>query len=369
MSTPLLPRYGASALSDLVPSIGAHLGLDGLSDVVGLPAADRYVLLLVDGLGEGLLADAAAHAPHLSAARAGTLTSVTPSTTATALSSLGTGLTPGEHGMAGFSFRHPFANRVLNALAWERGLSGLDVQPRYTALERIARDGVVVTTALPARFADTGLTQAALRGGRFAGVTDESDTHGRIEQIVEAASAGPRTLVYAYERALDHTAHREGWGSLETRAVLEEVDAFAARLRADLPDDVRLVVTGDHGGIDVDPSDRLVIEDEPDLHADLTLVGGEGRFRQLYTPDPAAVASRWRDRLGERAWVRTRDEATDEGWFGPLAAGLAPRFGDVVVAMRGTGAVLTRTFPGEFRLVGMHGSLTPDEMLVPLITE
>jgi hypothetical protein len=370
MSAPTLPRYDRAALSDLVPSVAAHLGLPG-EDVLGLPDADRYVLLLIDGLGSAQLAEAAADAPYLAGLLGGAfaLTSVVPSTTATALTSLGTGLPPGQHGLAGFTFRNPFTGGLLNSLAWEPGLSGLDIQPRLTAYERLAKAGVLISTAMPAHFAGTGLTEAGLRGGRFLGVTDESALERRVEQIVDAATSGPRTFVYAYERSLDHEGHGHGWRSPQWRAALTWADELATRLRAALPDDVRLLVTADHGMVDVPASARLIVEDEPDLAAELDLLAGEGRLRHLYTARPAAVAARWRAGLGARAWVRTRAEAVEEGWFGRLAPQLADRFGDVLVALRGDHAVMSRTFPRELGLIGMHGSLTAAEMHLPLLVD
>jgi len=121
--------------------------------------------------------------------------------------------------------------------------------------------------------------------------------------------------------------------------------------------------------VDVAADARILVEDEPDLLAGVDLLAGEARFRQLYTGEPDAVASRWRDRLGEGAWVRTRAEAADEDWFGYLVPNLASRFGDVLVAASDPLAILTRAMPGELKLIGMHGSLTPAEMYVPLIVE
>ena len=84
---------------------------------------------------------------------------------------------------------------------------------------------------------------------------------------------------------------------------------------------------------------------------------------------PKRVADRWRDRLGPRAWVRTREEAIDEGWFGPVDSDLRERYGHVLVAMREDWAVMTHQMPRELTLIGMHGSLTPAEMLVPLLVD
>ncbi len=110
------------------------------------------------------------------------------------------------------------------------------------------------------------------------------------------------------------------------------------------------------------------MEDHPDALAGVDLIGGEGRFRQLYVSSgAAAVAARWADLLGPDAWVATRDEAIEAGWFGPVAPRLADRFGDVLVAMASDRALMTLTQPNEYNLVGMHGSLTDAELTVPLL--
>lgn len=371
MSGPLVPDYGRSTLADLVPAIAAASGVSGWTDALGLPSAQRWVLLLVDGLGDMNLAAAAEHAPYLASLRGRTLTSAAPSTTATSVTCIGTGLPPGQHGIVGYSFRHPFAEGALNALAWEPELSGLDVQPRLTAFERLSGSGVQVSSVSPARFEGSGLTTAGLRGARFFGVADETDAEARLNFTTLGAAMGERSLVYHYERSLDACGHALGWQTPEWRATLGEIDAFALRMREALPDDVRLVITGDHGMID-SPNERWVIaEDVPGLCSDLTLLAGEARLVQLYA-EPAhvdAVAARWRSVLSDRAWVVTRDEAIAAGWFGPVDARIAQRIGDVLVVMRDDWSVMTRSRPGEFSLVGMHGSLTEAEMHVPLLVD
>ena len=186
-----------------------------------------------------------------------------------------------------------------------------------------------------------------------------------------AARQGRRSLVYAYERELDHTGHVEGCGSRQWLTHLSRIDAMVERLRDELPDDVVLIVTGDHGMVDVPRQNQILAEDEPELMAGVDALAGEGRFRQLYVDrdHPSAVAARWAERLGELAWVRTRDEAIDEGWFGPVDPELRERWGHVLVALRTDWAVMTRQFPRELSLVGMHGSLTAAEMTVPLFVD
>lgn len=370
MSSPLIPEYGRSTLAEVLPSVATALGSPGRwQNVLGLPEASGYVVLLVDGLGAYQVRERAADAPFISEllASSPTITSGAPSTTATSISSLGTGLEPGQHGIAGYAFRHPLDGSFLNALLWADGLSPLDVQPQLTMFERLCAAGVTASIVVPERFRGTGLTEVALRGANFLGVEVEDDVARRIELTVDALSTGDRSLVYVYERELDHTGHGLGWQSEEWRAQLSRIDRIVATMREVLPDEVRLLVTGDHGMIDVPDTRRLIIEEEPDLTAELTLVAGEGRFRQVYTEHPDAVVARWRDRLGDDAWVRTRAEAIDEGWFGNVSSRVANRFGDVVAAMRGDVALMTTTQEREFTLVGMHGSLTPEEMTVPLM--
>ncbi|MDQ7991504.1 MAG: nucleotide pyrophosphatase/phosphodiesterase family protein [Propionicimonas sp.] len=370
MTDPVLPAYGTGSIADLLPSIGAHLGMPG-HDRLSLPGAERYVVLLIDGLGWEQRSYWAFAAPFLAGlAGAGrAITSGVPSTTATSITSLGTGLVPGQHGIAGYAFRYPATNRVLNTLQWPAEVHGLDVQPQLTYLERLAGAGVRTASVGPARFAGSGLTTVALRDPNFLGVVDEDDHSLRVELVCDASAAGERSVVYAYERSLDHTGHSHGVGSQPWLAALARCDALARSLRAALPSATALVITGDHGMVDVPAASRLVVEDEPGLLEGVTLFAGEGRLRQLYVRDGVgeAVVRRWRERLSGWAWVVSRQEAFDAGWFGEVNPRLADRFGDVLVAMSGDGAVMSRSLPKELSLVGMHGSLTAAEMTVPLL--
>lgn len=370
MTAPLLPAYGRGALADVLGSVAARLGVDGAEDVLGLPESGRWVVFLVDGFGWEQVSPLASDLPYLGGLlQAGRpITVGVPSTTATSITSLGTGLVPGTHGIAGYRFRLPEDQRVFCPLTWDTTAMPASVQPRPTWFERIAGAGLAASAVAPAHFDGSGLTGAALRGARFSGLEDEDDDQRRIDLICEAVDRGPG-VVYGYDRHLDHTGHSLGVASWQWRDVLDGIDDYLGRLREALPSDVRLLVTGDHGMIDVPEDQRIVIEDDAALMAGVGELGGEGRFRHVYTDDPDGVAARWRDVLGERAWVRTRGEAVDDGWFGDLAPENADRFGDVVVAMRGTWALMTRTLPKEWQLVGMHASLTSAEMLVPLLLD
>jgi Type I phosphodiesterase / nucleotide pyrophosphatase len=371
----VLPAYGSSTLGELMPSVCARLGVPGCrDDVLGLPDARRYVVVLVDGLGWHAVRRNLRAAPYLASllGEATPITSGVPSTTATSLASLGTGLPPGQHGLVGYTSRVPQTGEILNALTWESDLVARAYQPKSTVFERAVTAGVAVTSVGLERFAASGLTEAALRGSSFVPFEDERDTQRRIDLVGASALRGSRSLVYTYERELDHTGHVLGSESQEWLDQLERIDDFCEQLRARLDDDVCLIITGDHGMVDVPTERQLIVEDSPVLMAGLSAVAGEGRFRQLYVDDAepvAAVTERWQEVLGERAWVRTRQEAIEQGWFGPVDPDVVERYGDVLVALRTRWAVMTRQFPRELTLIGMHGSLTAEEMLVPLFRD
>lgn len=368
------PAYGSRSLADVIPAVAAALG-HPLSESLGdppteltLPDAPSYVVFLVDGLGAQLLTRHAHAAPFLSSLfdERQTLTAGVPSTTATSLTSLGTGLPPGAHGLVGFTSRVPGTDQLLNALQWDKSVDPVEWQPHDTTFTRLAGLGVTVTVVNRREFRTSGLTIASQRGAGYVGADKVGE---RIAATIEASRARP-SLTYVYDGDLDWTGHRFGVASSHWLQQLAMVDAEAEQLREALPSAVRLVVVADHGMVDVTPEGRIDIDDHLDLCDGLSLVGGEARFRHLYTSRGAldVVAAGWRTTLGGRAVVLTRDEAIGRGWFGAVDARVRPRIGDVVVACTGDTALLaTSAFPYEARLVGLHGSLTPAEMLIPLI--
>jgi hypothetical protein len=370
----VLPAYGSASLVDLMPSIGAHLGVPGCrDDVLRLPAAERFVVVLIDGLGWNLLRRNARDVPYLASllGEARAITVGVPSTTVTSLAGLGTGLVPGQHGMVGFTSRVPWTGEILNALTWESDLVPHAYQPKPTFFERATAAGVAISSVALQRFEHTGLTEAALRGADFVPYAENTPVELRTALTVAAALRGSRSIVYAYDRELDHHGHGHGCESPAWREELIRADARCSQLRDTLPSDVRLVITADHGMLDIPTDHRIIAEDEQELMAGVSALAGEPRFRHLYVDDdhPGRVADRWRERLSSRAWVHTREEAIEEGWFGTVDSEVLERYGHVLVAMRDDWAVMTRHLPSELTLVGMHGSLTPAEMLVPLLLD
>ncbi|HEX6351168.1 MAG TPA: nucleotide pyrophosphatase/phosphodiesterase family protein [Candidatus Dormibacteraeota bacterium] len=380
LATAAPPQYGSASLADLMPSLMQALGVPGFVDALGVEPSPRVALLVIDSLGLELVRKHAAQAPFLaSLLESGRpLSSGFPSSTAVSLSSLGTGRTPGEHGIVGFTMAVPGYDRSVNMLRWAlHGGSARDLieeivperfQDQPTAFERAAAAGVEVSLVGPVQLAHTGLTRAVFRGGRYRNAFSLGDL---AAETVSALSAGARTFVYAYSPELDSTGHVRGVDSEAWRLHLGHVDRLAADIASSLPPDSILVVTGDHGMIDVPAAGRYDTAQYPQLRHGVRFLGGEPRARHVYAQPgaEAEVLAAWRELLGESMWILTREEAIAAGWFGPTVPDrVRPRIGDVVAAAFGpVGVTEQEVFKLEALLIGHHGSLTPDEQLVPFL--
>lgn len=398
------PPAASASLADVLPAVADLLGAPAREEPSPLTAAlreahdgvEQVCVLLVDGLGERLLAARGGHAPRLrsmtaaaGAPGAAVLAAGYPSTTATSTASIGTGLHPGQHGVLGYQVRDPATGVLFNELSWETapgaggpgaGAAGAPPpdprrwQPHPTVFEHLAGAGVGVTRVGPGFFDGSGLTEATSRGGRFRAA---SSLPARVEAglgaLRSAARDRARALVHVYWGDLDKAGHTHGWASPQWSDELERVDAAVADLLAGLPPRAVLLVTGDHGMVDVPDDARWDVAGDPELRAGVEVVAGEPRAPQLHCAPGAAadVLATWRERLGHVLEVVSRDEAVEAGWFGPhgVAAGVLERAGDVVAAGTAPASVHDSRVqrPELAGLVGMHGGRTDDEVLVPLL--
>ncbi len=360
----------------------AAMGVGEFQNVLGLPPAESACLIVFDGLGWELLRANAAQAPFLSSLlpAAQPITTGFPSTTAASVASIGSGLPPGEHGLVGFTMALPGHSRAMNVLRWTQygaahptDLSGkVDperLQPRPTALEIAAAAGIEVKLAGPATHEKSGLSRATLRGGRFQAAVTGGDLAGTALTWLRE---GKGRFVYGHHNDLDTVGHVRGAQSEAWRFQLRLVDRMAESLAGALPEGCLLVITGDHGMVDLSPQQRLDLEDFRELSDGVRLMAGEGRARYLYTQHGAeqSVLAAWRETLGDRMWILSRDEAIDAGWFGPhVPDEIRGRIGDVIAAAHAQIGMFQRAIdPGQASLMGHHGSLTPEEVLVPLLT-
>jgi hypothetical protein len=370
MTSATVPDYGEGTLPDLATSLLASLGVDDAPNPLGLVPARRACLLIVDGLGWELLRAHQAAAPFLSeltnTGRA--LTAGFPATTVTSLTSLGTGLPPGRHGMLGYQVAVPGRDRLLNGLRWDDQVDPVSWQPAPTIYQRAAAADIAAYRVAARGLEKTGFSLAAMRGATYR----PADTLGALVAQASWALAGSdRALVTVYHADLDGTGHVFGSQSEAWSYQLAHVDKLAEQLASSLPSGTALYVTADHGMVDAGPDDRIDVDLVPGLREGVALLGGEPRARHVYAVPGAAsdVLATWQAVLGSRAWVASRDEAIEAGWFGPVDERFVARIGDVVAAPAGSWAlVATKAEPLESSLAGMHGSLTPSDQFVPLLS-
>lgn len=332
-----------------------------------------FVLIAVDGLGAHNLAARSGHAPFLSSAAGTTINTVVPSTTGAALTTLLTGVLPGTHGLIGYRIRHPQLGIRTTLSDWEGIPQDCSWQRAKPLLSAAAATGTDVMWTARNKLGQSGLTKASIgTEARFvAGRTMEDRFQNALRQLQQ----NRHSLCYVYVDELDAAGHKHGWNSAEWVACLERVDAAVAAFVSQLPSDVEVALTADHGMVDVQPAEIFDLEAPGFLSANW-LLGGEPRFVYLYNQDPAggdaaaaALCERLQREFGESAWVGTRTAAVAAGLFGDVAPPVTQRIGDVIIAARGANAFVKATsMPYVLQMVGQHGSLTPWEREIPLLT-
>lgn len=358
---PVLPDYGGACISNIVPAL-----LEWEEPPPWLPApvfhADQVVLLVLDGLGWEQLQERKHLAPTLAGLVGVPISSVVPSTTATALTSITTGLPPGEHGVVGY--RMAVEGEVLNVLRWstERG----DARDRFPP-ERLQDVSPFAGQRPPivtkAEFATSGFSGAHLHQVRFHGYRMPSTMLVNLKRVLGANEP----FVYAYYDGIDKVAHEYGFGEFYD-AELVAVDRLVADVIDLLPPGAALVITADHGHVETGSN---VTTPHPKVLAETSMQSGEGRFRWFHAR-PGRTQALLEELLanhGHQAWIRTRDEAINQGWYGPKVSDISrARLGDVLLAPWGDLAFLEPSDSGPFNLIGRHGSVTSAEMSVPLLT-
>lgn len=352
-------RPGVRSLSSLMPALLGGDRIDWLPEPV--QDARATVALLLDGLGWQILEAHRADLPNLASLTGRSISTVVPSTTATALTSFTTGLAPAAHGVLGYRFRE--GPSVLNALRWTRDDGHRPPDP-FAVQRHAPFRGRPIPVVTKSEFATTGFTNAHLRGTRFFGWSTPAMLVHHLQALV---SQGER-FVYGYYPGVDSVAHEFGLSGRWLEAELVAVDRLVGDLLDGLPEWCALLVTADHGLVEIEPEGWLSLFDLSSL---VDTYAGEGRFRTLFARRGAAadLAEAARDRFGAVSWVFTRDELFDEGWLGGPAptASVRRRLGDVVLAPFGPVAFADPNLPRETALRAVHGSLTTAEMTVPLI--
>ncbi len=370
------PDYQGGGLVNLMASLAAGLGGPERWPVApALPPehvaeARVVVLAIIDGLGW----EAVSAAPESWLARhtVAPLTSVFPSTTTSAITTLYTGEPPAVHGLpAWFTWLREWQQAAIPLVGTPRDaertaemalpydLPGFPVELDVTA--HTIQPGWLMDSAHPRHHAG-----GAWRHG-FDGL---AELHERIVEITTLSS--DRQYLQAYWAEYDHLCHEHGSTAPETRAHFEAIDATLAELQAALPPDALLLVTADHGLVDTAPGGCHQLMDHPELAAMLAApLCGEPRAPFLHVhPDRLGTARDYvREHLAGVATPWTREEVLRAGWLGPGEPHpeLAHRIGDLVLEMA-PGQILVGDpdRPGPC-LRGVHGGLSAAEMTVPLV--
>jgi hypothetical protein len=367
------PKSDALSLADVLESCLAAIG--GTPNRLGLPGVDRAVVVLVDGLGADALKARAGHSRILAGALSAksVIEAGFPTTTASAIATLTTGVRPGQHGLVGYSVLDADHDRVVNQLSgWDDRLDPATWQSVPTLFERAVAGGYSAIAIGPARYRETGFSNAVLRGARYVAAASIAERMSRAAEWLR--EPGPPGLAYVYVPELDSAAHAHGGDSREWTAALEAMDAAARDLVAALGRRDGLIVTADHGVLDIPQHSHVLFDTVPGLVEGVRFVAGEPRCLQLhFEPDATAaqrerIVSAWRASESDRAWVATRDEAIAADWFGPVRAEVLPRIGDLLIAARKNVAYYdSRAGVQGQSMIGQHGSWSPAELRVPLL--
>lgn len=356
----VIPDYDGGCISNVVPALLEYPPLGEGWMPAAAADAEQVVLLVIDGLGWHQLQSRAAIAPTLAGATGGPITSVAPSTTAAALTSISTGSAPGDHGVVGYKIR--VGGESLNVLRWRTGRGDMreEIEPRE--FQRLAafggRSPVVVNKA---EFVGSGFTLAHLDGVDFR---PYGTTATMVWEIQQAVAAGER-FVYGYYDGLDRVGHERGHNTAFD-AEFAFVDRLVADVRAAIPDDVVVLVTADHGQVDTTDQTKML---DASVMRHVSAVSGEDRFVWLHAPDAQREALDAASTAhGDHAWVMSVDEIIERGIFGRRVTNEArARLGDVAVIAKDRHAFIDpdARIPS---LIGRHGSLTAAEMHVPLLS-
>ena len=289
-----------------------------------------------------------------------------PSTTATSLSTLGTGVLPGVHGMLGYTVRVPRSdNRLLNALKWDERVDPVMWQKVPTLFERAVLAGVSVTHVAAKRYEGSGFTQAALRGAKYVGANGVDE----MATAVSAALKPQPSFVYTYLNTLDSAGHSDGVGSDKWLTALQQVSEFITKVKQLAPTGTRIWVTSDHGM--VNSTEQVILGQDNMLLENVTLIGGEPRARHIYIKEGAESETiiQWQEFFGSKARILSKDTAIKDGLFGPVVSEDShDRLGDLIaIANNDLILVDPARVREESSMVGHHGGVTDIEVEIPLL--
>ena len=360
-------------LSQITPSIFSSLGLESATDHlnVGISPMGRELLFLIDGFGFDTLEKYSQSMPTISRmVTHGVIQTAFPTTTATSLATLTTGVMPGSHGMLGYTVQVPRSGgRLLNALKWDERVDPENWQPVQTLFQRASLAGINVTHVAAKRYENSGFTRAVFRGAQYKGANLVSDLASETKDALQKTPS----FVYLYVNDLDSAGHSDGVGSHKWLSALTMIDQLVQQLMKEVPKGTRIWITSDHGMVNVE--EKIVIGQGNPLLNGVSVIAGEPRARHIYLETDSQnardeIASLWQEYLKDKALVLTRENAIAGGIFGEeVTQDAIDRMGEVIAIARG-GVVLLDPMRAdkEGAMVGHHGGDSQIESQVGLFT-
>ncbi len=373
------PFYNGYCILNITNTILKHFGIESKNSLRGsydyfFDGANSVVLFIIDALGLNLIKKAMS-VLKLDAfeqlANEGLfipLTSVFPSTTAVALPSLSTGITPSEHGLLGYRFYSKKYGFLINSLFGKvANTQNCAIQidtnwymPVKTSFEKLRENGVKSFVVTKIDYIRSHFEKALYRGAEEIPYLTSSDMFARIEYLLKTNE--PPLYINAYWWAIDALSHRYGPFSEEVFKELIELNSMLSLFIEKLKKDTLLILTADHGQLLSPEEKNISLAEYAGLEKTLMLPVSDLRAPYVYV----------RGKLDKSAFselqnvdILTNGEAFEAGYFGP-SKNFSERVGDFVLIIKDDKNYSYLNPNEEIKMKGKHGGLSENEMLVPL---
>ncbi|NDC47867.1 MAG: alkaline phosphatase family protein [Micrococcales bacterium] len=359
-------------MSTMLPSppksLGALAAVQGESNALGLSSKKSICVVMVDGLGFYNLKDAAGHARHLNSLHVEKASCYFPATTSTSLTSFATGKRPDETGFYGYNLFDRSTGQAMNLLSgWVDQESARSFQRLTTVSETAKELGIELDVISQSTYQDTGLTAATMPAAKFR-VAESIES--RFEKATQVLKQSEHRVIYLYIPELDQTAHHYGAGSNKWIEQVELLDSLVGKFLSELPSHAGVIITADHGVIDVKEQDKIFM-DEVIRSEELLFVGGDTRGLMIYLKDQSRRQDKMevvKSVLGDSCYVFEIDELLSSGYW--RSSGDRPELlPDFWIVARKNVALYHRAFsrPKSLRNIGHHGGFSERELTIPLI--
>lgn len=366
-------------LANIINSVAFQLNKSKFeSTPIELPEAKHYFLCLIDGLSDNLFFENKSDLSFLKTFNDHKkIASGFPSTTATCLTSLATGLDPIEHGIVGSAFYNN--HKYFSPLRWSYlcaqdssiQLLESDIRVPKGIWSDMHNDGIKINAFLPFEIADSEFTKQVFSDAEIHSY--ENDTL-LVNQLSQSRGTAERSFSYIYFGNLDYVGHLYGAGSKEWKDELILLESIVEKISKVIPNDAVLIVTADHGMINIDRNNMIDFNKITELKKETHLICGDIRARHIYLkPEYAKDINliKWHSYLGENFNIYSKQNAIDNQMFGTQKnSSFNHRLGDLIVVSKNQyGLVDSNSLYDQYQTswIGHHGAISDDEQRIPLL--